>query len=360
MKKVRLFESFIGEASRGKIHKAVKAGDYPATIVVIENGKVVHQETVNTPEAVPAAFNVLQKEYPKAKLHVEDRGGQTLFVEGLEANESYSLQHGGGEFKQMDRRVNDADKIGVGKALAKIWNSLGIADGDFDHEQAWAYVVSFMDGSPKFRRLLESFNSIKVSESVVTEAKAFDKLNKMASKIFGEDGVATLSQDEMAKLIDVAAADKMAEKMFGEFGFATLSEDEMEKLINKNPKLVKESVINESLQHGSYYFPKGNVDPVMQPAKGETKYVVICHNTVEMGNNIMYLKDASSNSGQNFEGHVLSAFNTEEEAVKAYDVALKAGKGMTPSCVSFAYGTLTVKGVYLPFEEIDGKRKIIK
>jgi hypothetical protein len=89
MKKVRLFESFhnIEEAKRGTIHKAVKAGDYPATIVVIENGKVVHQETVNTPEAVPASFNVLQKEYPKAKLHVEDKGGKTLFVEGLEVNE---------------------------------------------------------------------------------------------------------------------------------------------------------------------------------------------------------------------------------------------------------------------------------
>ena len=86
MKKVRLYETFhnIDEAKRGAIHKAVKAGDYPATIVVIENDKVVHQETVNTPEAVPASFNVLQKEYPKAKLHVEDKGGQTLFVEGLE------------------------------------------------------------------------------------------------------------------------------------------------------------------------------------------------------------------------------------------------------------------------------------
>lgn len=204
MKKVRLYETFhnIDEAKRGTIHKAVKAGDYPATIVVIENDKVVHQETVNTPEAVPASFNVLQKEYPKAKLHVEDKGGETLFVEGLE--------------------------------------------------------------------------------------------------------------------------------------------------------------INESLQYGSYYFSKSNVDSAMQPAKGETKYAVICHNTVEMGKNIMYLKGASSNIGQNFEGHVMSAFNTEEEAVKAYEVALKAGKGMTPSCVSFAYGTLTVKGSNLPFEEIDGKRKQIK
>ena len=87
MKKVRLYESFHGidEASRGAIHKAAKAGDYPVTIVVIENGKVVHQESVDTPQAVPASFNVLQKEYPKAKLHVEDKGGQTLFVEGIES-----------------------------------------------------------------------------------------------------------------------------------------------------------------------------------------------------------------------------------------------------------------------------------
>ena len=204
MKKVRLYESFhnIDEAKRGTIHKAVKAGDYPVTIVVIENGKVVHQEAVNTPEAVPAAFNVLQKEYPKAKLHVEDKGGQTLFVEGLE--------------------------------------------------------------------------------------------------------------------------------------------------------------VNESIQYGSYYFSKSNVDSAMQPAKGETKYAVICHNTVDMGNNIMYLKGASSNASQNFEAHVMATFNTEEEALKAYEVALKSGKGMTPSCVSFAYGTLTVKGSNLPFEEIDGKRKQIK
>lgn len=202
MKKVRLFESFIGEASRGKIHKAVKAGDYPATIVVIENGDVVHQETVDTPEAVPAAFNVLQKEYPKAKLHVEDKGGQTLFVEGLE--------------------------------------------------------------------------------------------------------------------------------------------------------------VNESLQHGSYYFPKGNVDPAMQPAKGETKYAVICHNTVQMGSNIMYLKSANSGIGQNFEPHILSIHTTEQEAFQAYQDAVKYDEGKTPSCVSFAYGTLKAKGSNFPFDEIGGQRKKLK
>jgi hypothetical protein len=90
-KKMSNFEEFINGLNQSKIdeakysvvHKAVKVGDYPATIVVIENGKVVHQENVNTPQAVPASFNVLQKEYPKAKLHVEDKRGQVLFVEGI-------------------------------------------------------------------------------------------------------------------------------------------------------------------------------------------------------------------------------------------------------------------------------------
>ena len=71
------------EAKRSVVHKAVKKGSYPVTIVVIKDNEVVHQETVNTPEAVPAAFNVIQADYPDAKLHVEDAEGQTLFVEGI-------------------------------------------------------------------------------------------------------------------------------------------------------------------------------------------------------------------------------------------------------------------------------------
>lgn len=83
MKIVKAFETFISEAKRSTVHAAAKKGDYPVTLVAIENGKVVHQELVNTPMAVPAAFNVMQKDYPKAKIHVEDKGGETLFVEGL-------------------------------------------------------------------------------------------------------------------------------------------------------------------------------------------------------------------------------------------------------------------------------------
>jgi hypothetical protein len=118
--------------------------------------------------------------------------------------------------------------------------------------------------------------------------------------------------------------------------------------------------LNESIQYGFYYFPKANVDSSMQPAKGETKYAVICHNTVQMGRNIMYLKSANSSIGQNFNAHVLSIHDSEDEAFKAYQDAVKYDEGKTPSCVSFAYGTLTVKGSNLPFTEIGGERKTIK
>ena len=76
-------EEMIFEASRGKVHKAVKKGSYPVTIVVISNGMAIKQQLVNTPEAVPAAFNTLQKQYPNANLSIEDKTGLRLFSESV-------------------------------------------------------------------------------------------------------------------------------------------------------------------------------------------------------------------------------------------------------------------------------------
>lgn len=81
----------IAEASLSKIHKAAKKGSYPVTLVVISSGMVVKQELVGTPAIVPAAFNVLQKEYPNAIISIESRTGETLFSES-KTNES-ELRH---------------------------------------------------------------------------------------------------------------------------------------------------------------------------------------------------------------------------------------------------------------------------
>lgn len=90
-------------------------------------------------------------------------------------------------------------------------------------------------------------NNIKSLSSFLNEAKetAWSKLNKIADEMHGEYGFASLNSDDMSMHIDMKNADKLADKMYGEFGFETLSEVEMEKLINSNPKLVKESTVNE-------------------------------------------------------------------------------------------------------------------
>ena len=81
LKEFKLPEAKLNEASKSKVFKAARKGSYPVTLVVIEKGKVVNQVQVNTPEAVPAHFNVLQEKYPKAQINVEDNTGKILFKE---------------------------------------------------------------------------------------------------------------------------------------------------------------------------------------------------------------------------------------------------------------------------------------
>jgi hypothetical protein len=71
----------VNEATLSQIHKAAKKGSYPVSIVATMLGKVVKQELVKTPMAVPAAFMGMQGAYPKAKISVESRTGQILFQE---------------------------------------------------------------------------------------------------------------------------------------------------------------------------------------------------------------------------------------------------------------------------------------
>ena len=71
------------EAKLSTVHRAAKKGSYPAVIVVVQDGKVIHQEPVSTPDVAPATFNVMQKKYPKALLHLEDKTGKRLFSESV-------------------------------------------------------------------------------------------------------------------------------------------------------------------------------------------------------------------------------------------------------------------------------------
>lgn len=124
-------------------------------------------------------------------------------------------------------------------------------------ESGGTYTLSKL-GKRVYNRLLEMdyeskmskvFNKkFSVNESKVNESKndnPYQKAEKLADEMFGEFGLFNLDDRELNKIIDLKKADKLADKMFGEFGFKNLSAEEMEELLNANPKLVKESKVNE-------------------------------------------------------------------------------------------------------------------
>lgn len=78
----------LNEANRSEIHKAAKKGSYPVTIVITNkggkfDGKVAHQQRVDTPAAVPAAMKVLYKKYATwaHRFAIEDATGKILYQE---------------------------------------------------------------------------------------------------------------------------------------------------------------------------------------------------------------------------------------------------------------------------------------
>jgi len=87
MKKVKLFEEYIQEAttSWGKMMKGVRAGEGgPWSIVAIENNKVVGQSIdIKIQDLIPAKYEALKKEFPRAKFHIEDGGGGVVWNESF-------------------------------------------------------------------------------------------------------------------------------------------------------------------------------------------------------------------------------------------------------------------------------------
>lgn len=89
MKHIKLFEEFANEAattSYSKMMKGVKAGDSgPWSLVGIENKKVTAQTIdIKIKEMLPAEFEAMRREHPRAKIHIEDNGGMVVWNESLD------------------------------------------------------------------------------------------------------------------------------------------------------------------------------------------------------------------------------------------------------------------------------------
>ena len=88
MKHIKLYEDFVNEAKINEgnwsvMMKGVKSGGSgPWSIVAIEYNKVVGQEiNIQIRDLIPASYESMKRRFPKAKLHIEDAGGQTVFTD---------------------------------------------------------------------------------------------------------------------------------------------------------------------------------------------------------------------------------------------------------------------------------------
>lgn len=84
MKHIKLFEEFLNEATtpwKKMMLRAIKSSiNGPWSLVAIENNKVVAREDdIPNTYAIPDRFDAMRRDYPRAKLHIEDGTGQVVY-----------------------------------------------------------------------------------------------------------------------------------------------------------------------------------------------------------------------------------------------------------------------------------------
>jgi len=261
MKYFKSHSEFLNEAKLSAIHKAAKKGSYPVTVVVVSNGSVTKQEIVNTPAAVPAVFNQLQKEYPGATINIESKTGETLFVESV-LNEK--LARG---LKPLLKLGTTITKKAGEDALLDLSDKFDRIDDEYAGTIASHLDMAIelmQDGySGDATKKLKQFNKAckdvlkgkeigSAFESVVTEAKGFkstkdfedflEEIDGMGEsqikKIMGKDYIDTpgFYQDEKDNYEDVI-----------DFMTSNMGTSEFEKLESWWESNVAESVVNEAL-----------------------------------------------------------------------------------------------------------------
>lgn len=117
----------VDEAKMGDIRRNVKKGDSPYTVVAIVNNKVVDQDHAKIPDQVPALVRELKKEYPNAKISVEDRGGRVIHSESFEAGISEEVDGWVAMYNGKRLEIpNDGKVKGIAGAKAKAIKDLKV------------------------------------------------------------------------------------------------------------------------------------------------------------------------------------------------------------------------------------------
>ena len=206
------------------VRKGAKAG--PWAIVSIENGKVINQELVSIMDAIPAHYEAVKKEFPKAKLSIEDNEGHIVYNESLLSEKFYfgkkdqfndnDINDVYGFYGTLDSYFNDAQKeefwkntfsylasafnftdegalyflnAKIGRWLADQFTDGGVTtgnDGIFD-------IIDNFAKSSQWKRWAKEYNELAkedmTNESVVYETCFDDGLNeeKSSTEVLADD-----------------------------------------------------------------------------------------------------------------------------------------------------------------------------
>ena len=217
-KRYPILESKLNEASRRKVYKAAKQGSYPAVIVVVQDGKVIHQEPVSTPDIAPATFNVMQEKYPKALLHLEDKTGKRLFTESV--NEDFP---GKGEtvkakylnhemldyFNRMNisLSINTKSKKNIKGSVGTMFNDLVFNGGDIDKKDIVS--VKIIESVTEARKLM-TLTDFNLNENW-KEQHGYD-----SESLTTIDGISLKNGMGIKQLIKLWKNDEKIEKKIGE------------------------------------------------------------------------------------------------------------------------------------------------
>ncbi len=117
---------------------------------------------------------------------------------------------------------------------------------------------------------------------------------------------------------------------------------------------------NESIQFGSYYYNSRTAFGEFSdnlPEKGDTKYLVFAHNSVDFYGQRIRLEAGHTLGGPNGKQHI-GIFDDEASAAETYKTAMKKPDGVL---LSFSMGTLYAKSKFsFQYEETQGKLAKIK
>ena len=309
MKVYNTFESYLNEGVWSKIMKDVKANSEtgPWSIIAVEGSNVVGQEIdIKTKDMIPAAYEAMRKEYPKAKLHIEDATGAVVWNESVEINEGafviwYEDQEGKhllGTFhnkkaaekyksEEEDEMLNTKGIKAVGMMSKDMWykkEAPHINEGKIQLKRKYTDnypTVSAGAHAPIRNKIIEAIADGKVTEEefkalikeLSSSSKAWVKKNARYFNV-SEDGV-SLSKYGLRVLSNIKTVNESEEVIFENNIKSEMIHTTFESFLNENYEPVFEAFkssklaslldlrnMDNKVMKGLYNFSKVKLDQI--------------------------------------------------------------------------------------------------